>query len=807
MKKSIIGIFLFLAVAVNAQNVPLAEPVDGGYIEEIDAVKISSDTTRVFIATRAANALFYTDVSYATGTPTFSRYQVVPDFDVSANTDYIRFLAADEKSHFVFTAFESGGLWGADISSGSAYAIDSDFIEALEAYNGYLFYIKKVASDEIFYFTPISSSGTTGTIDNTTVEYGVTWTPQFKVRIMVNPSNRRVYIFVPGVSPTIYESSDAYDSLSSATTFAKIATSDLSGSAHEYVAMGIAPDGRIYVAAYEGNSSSFNAWFAYSDNDGDPWTINSISKDIGRGEFSIVGDTSNYYIYYSRVASSDKGSSWLLAHDRADGALKGDPINPAYAYVRTDWGMGIYSIVSDSTTETNEGIQAVQVKAIGMNKGKSTAFVASKSGIWYVYNYNSSMPSWSSPIWPNDDSTPYTSVVTDTSGNIAYAGNTSGKLYKYDSSAGAPDDPLNWQIIFDAQSGSTYPHWSWTYGTRISAIAIDHSSATERIFIGLYDDEDFNETTQHNGTVFVGENSGSSWSWTQITSSVIPDGIDVNDIVVTRERGNTVLYVGVDRNTAFSPTINGIYRMEETAPGSWTVTQDLFLSSSYSVAATIYDIAKSPSDTLYACGTDASHSNPVIYKKAVGDTYWTAVASYGFGSSDKIARSITFDPTGNIYIAVNNNIYIHTASASSWTLFYGYPVGTEINFIYYDDLLVGTGTGLYVHPGKTTGIKSRNNLAPLDFELKQNYPNPFNPTTTIEYSVPDFVKMNEAAPRLVELKIYDVLGREVRTVVSKIQKPGNYSVQFDADKLPSGIYFYKLKAGSFTAVKKMILLK
>ncbi len=89
------------------------------------------------------------------------------------------------------------------------------------------------------------------------------------------------------------------------------------------------------------------------------------------------------------------------------------------------------------------------------------------------------------------------------------------------------------------------------------------------------------------------------------------------------------------------------------------------------------------------------------------------------------------------------------------------------------------------------------------FELSQNYPNPFNPTTTIEYSIP----VNFSPLQNVQLKIYDVLGREVATLVNKKQAPGNYSVKFDASNLNSGVYFYTLRAGNFVSTKKMILMK
>ena len=95
---------------------------------------------------------------------------------------------------------------------------------------------------------------------------------------------------------------------------------------------------------------------------------------------------------------------------------------------------------------------------------------------------------------------------------------------------------------------------------------------------------------------------------------------------------------------------------------------------------------------------------------------------------------------------------------------------------------------------------------PQNFELGQNYPNPFNPSTTIHYTIPSDKTLYEKSLH-VNLKIYDVLGREIATLVNEKQLPGNYSVKFDANKLKSGIYFYTLRAGNFVATKKMILIK
>ena len=86
-----------------------------------------------------------------------------------------------------------------------------------------------------------------------------------------------------------------------------------------------------------------------------------------------------------------------------------------------------------------------------------------------------------------------------------------------------------------------------------------------------------------------------------------------------------------------------------------------------------------------------------------------------------------------------------------------------------------------------------------DYELSQNYPNPFNPITTISYTIPK--------DGMVTLKVYDVLGREVERLVNEVQKVGKYEVNFDASRLASGVYFYRLVSGTRVIAKKMLFMK
>lgn len=104
-----------------------------------------------------------------------------------------------------------------------------------------------------------------------------------------------------------------------------------------------------------------------------------------------------------------------------------------------------------------------------------------------------------------------------------------------------------------------------------------------------------------------------------------------------------------------------------------------------------------------------------------------------------------------------------------------------------------------------TGISLLNNNTAGDFRLFQNYPNPFNPSTSLEFSIPVF--HSNSGKVFVTLKIYDILGEEIETLVSENLKPGKYKYLFDGNKLSSGVYFYKLSAGGFTETRKMLLLK
>ena len=108
--------------------------------------------------------------------------------------------------------------------------------------------------------------------------------------------------------------------------------------------------------------------------------------------------------------------------------------------------------------------------------------------------------------------------------------------------------------------------------------------------------------------------------------------------------------------------------------------------------------------------------------------------------------------------------------------------------------------------GPVTQI-AHNIYSPTEFSLEQNYPNPFNPSTKIKYTLPSVTLRQAQSDIFVTLKVYDVLGNEIATLVNEEKPAGNFEVEFNSGNLPSGLYFYTLQSGNFAETMKMLLLK
>jgi len=229
--------------------------------------------------------------------------------------------------------------------------------------------------------------------------------------------------------------------------------------------------------------------------------------------------------------------------------------------------------------------------------------------------------------------------------------------------------------------------------------------------------------------------------------------------------------------------------------------------------------------TDYRTGTTAD-----IYAQRVNSTgavQWTATGIIICTSSgDQIKSQLVSDGNNGAYITWedhrntgNSDIYaqrIASNAAINWAAT-GFAICTAVNnqmnpmivsngnlgaIIAWQDYRSGNNFDIYAAGFNTSGIigiKESGTTNPLEFALLQNYPNPFNPTTVINYQLPK--------TSAVKLSIYDALGKEMSTLVNESQNAGYYNIEWNASAYPSGVYFYRLEAGSFISNKKMILIK
>ena len=199
-----------------------------------------------------------------------------------------------------------------------------------------------------------------------------------------------------------------------------------------------------------------------------------------------------------------------------------------------------------------------------------------------------------------------------------------------------------------------------------------------------------------------------------------------------------------------------------------------------------------------------------FYKTTDGGNNW--LVKY---NSDSFIRSIQFTTTYTGYGCGLNGLIIKTTDGGDSWFRVNSKTNKALTSLSFIDSVHGLfagdlGTILKTENGIVTSVYNNSDNKefdyPKDFSLSQNYPNPFNPSTTIKYSIPN---EGTSLMKSVQLKLYDILGREVATLINEKQNPGTYhcTISIINYKLSSGVYFYQLRAGNFIETKKMVVIK
>jgi hypothetical protein len=375
------------------------------------------------------------------------------------------------------------------------------------------------------------------------------------------------------------------------------------------------------------------------------------------------------------------------------------------------------------------------------------------------------------------------------------------------------------------------------------------ASSGTNLFAGTYSDGVYLST--NNGTSWTAVNNGLTISkvsafavsGTNLFASTSGDGVYLSTnngthwTAVNNGLTNTWVYaLAVKGTNLFAGTQGGVF-LSINNGASWASVDNGLTNSNVSAFAVSgtnlfaeiftglgYNVYLSTNNGTSWTDVNNGLSNPQVYAFAVnginlfagtkgGGVYlstnngasWASVNNGLPASSSVAALAVSGTNLFAVaYINTSYGVYLSTNNGTNWTsVSDGLTAPIIINTLIGSrtNLLVGTNAAVWIRPLSDfpTDVSKEVNELPKDFALSQNYPNPFNPSTVISYSL--------SSSSNIKLIVYNTLGQTIKTLESGYKPAGNYSINFNASDLPSSIYFYKLEAGSFTQIKKMMLIK
>ena len=567
--------------------------------------------------------------------------------------------------------------------------------------------------------------------------------------------------------------------------------------------------------------------------------------------------------------SNDAGKTWFVSQVRADcgyvssiaeGSLGDIYVGYYRSFGRFPCGGGVYISSDGGKTWQLTGMASDSIESMAVDKSGKVFALASDGAFTSIYSLTPGNGSW------KEDAA---GIPLGASIGVVQIDRSTEAIAMTDMGVYVYDDVLSgWKPVVKATlSGAAikaalYDHNGISYlGTENDGIFFLDKSASTWVQCGIYPaaimslgmDNDGNLYAGTDGGIFEKEHHSGHWLRTS-------DGLGKATVYQIRwSVSNKILYAATAGGLFYLPdsgnfwiplTKQWIYDFVETPTAYYAGTPGGIFEAANGLGAgwgplstvglpltSIYCLALDSSGNLYA-GTkhdgvfvssgdrtfwwQVGISSPIIFSgvKTLEVDYMgrmfagtNSSGAYCSDDSGETWKSVSTISGKNVtsflvdfpsrYLAgtYERGIFLSTDRGLSWEPENTGLADSNVTALLLDNLgyiYAGTDGGLFKSDRVVTAIRENKPTA-SSFHLFQNYPNPFNPSTTIMFNVP--------SSGFVSLKVYDALGREVKTLVQVVKKMGRYEVEFDASKLSSGVYFYRLTAGDYGAVKKMVVIK
>ncbi len=541
-------------------------------------------------------------------------------------------------------------------------------------------------------------------------------------------------------------------------------------------------DSKTLYATYNDGTQLFGIY--KTTDQGQSWSTmtNSFS---GSGSFSwFFGQVrvhptkpeTVFVLDVSLIKSITSGTSWDFSYGYSGPrnlhvdhhALAFHPNNSNYIISGNDGGINI-SIDEGVTWSKPKKLPITQFYEIGLDKLNPNNFYGGTQDNNTIQALTGSGNDWKSILGGDG----FYVIVDPNDSDIIYAESQFGNLAKSTNRG---------QSFFGALNGinSSEPtNWS-------TPVAIDPNNS-KVLYYGT-------------NKLYRTENGTTTWTAIskQLTDWTIDKRLGTLTTIAVAPTNSKVIYVGAD---------DGNISVTENYGLTWeNISEDLPLRW---VTRVVVDPKNESIVYATFSGLRWKDAEAKVFRSTNKGTTWESISN-NLPDAPVNAFAIDNRNSNTLYLGNDVGAFISLDAGNSWNILEAELPNVVVSDIKVHPtenyLAIGThGRGMYkISLENVAGIK--NNSKPEIFLLSQNFPNPFNPSTKIKYTIP-VVDANFVTTTNVTLKVYDAIGREVKTLVNKKQSAGNYKVNFNVKNLGSGIYYYSLRINNNTITKKMIVLK